>query len=194
MPPPGLPLDRSFFARSALEVAPEMLGTRLVSQVGGSLAAGRVVEVEAYPGPEDPASHAAARIGRTERNEPMFGPPGTVYMHLNYGVHWCLNAVVDQEDHPAAVLVRALEPVAGRETIRQRRGHEKLTQGPGRLTQALGLDDRFQGHVLWEPPLQLFSASERLGYAVDTSPRIGISRGQEKPWRFFLEDHPDLSR
>ena len=105
--------DRAFFDRPAKSVAPDLLGARLVSTVDGRRATGIIVEVEAYTGPDDPASHAAARIGRTRRNTSMFGTPGTAYVYLSYGVHWCLNVVTNRPGVGEAVLLRALEPVEG---------------------------------------------------------------------------------
>lgn len=175
--PPG------FFDRPAPEVARDLLGSVLVSEVGGRTA-GRVVETEAYFGPDDPASHAAASVGRTERNDPMFGPPGTAYVHLNYGIHWCLNVVTGEEGFPAAVLLRALEPVEGEELMRRRRGHEELTSGPARLTEALGVGPDLQRHPLDRPPLWFAPGPPVPDGAVERTPRIGISRGAELELRF----------
>ncbi len=136
--PPALPSH--FFARAAADVARDLLGCMVVSRCGGERVCGRIVETEAYVGPEDPASHAAKRIGRTARNDPMFGPPGTAYIHMNYGIHWLLNVVTGEVGHPAAVLIRALEPIQGRAIMRARRGRPELTNGPARLTEALAVD------------------------------------------------------
>lgn len=185
LPPPGDPLPTSFFGRPARQVARDLLGRHLVSDVGGVRTSGRIVETEAYTGPDDPASHAAASIGRTERNDPLFGPPGTAYVHLNYGIHWCLNAVTDREDHPAGVLLRALAPLEGEETMRCRRGHEELTSGPARLTEALGVGPDLQRHLLHRPPLRICRGSPVPDAAVERSGRIGISRAKDRPLRFF---------
>lgn len=183
--PPGDPPE-AWFGRPAAPVARDLLGLLLVSEVGGRRTVGRVVETEAYPGPEDPASHAAASVGRTERNDPMFGPPGTAYVHVNYGVHRCLNVVVDREGHPAAVLIRALEPTEGREAMRRRRGHDELTSGPGRLTEALGVGLEHQRHRLAEPPVRLVDDGARVpGAAVERTPRVGISKAVEAELRFL---------
>ena len=183
--PPGDPPE-GWFGRPAGAVARDLLGLLLVSDAGDRRTAGRVVETEAYPGPEDPASHAAASVGRTERNDPMFGPPGTAYVHVNYGIHRCLNVVVDREGHPAAVLIRALEPVEGLEVMRRRRGHEELTSGPGRLTEALGIGLDHQRHPLTEPPLRLLDDGARVPEdAVDRTPRVGISRAVDAELRWL---------
>lgn len=182
------PLDREFFGRGAEAVAPELLGCYLVSVVEGERCVGRIVETEAYPGPHDPASHAAAAIGRTARNDPMFGPPATSYIHLNYGVHWCLNAVVEAEGYPAAVLIRAVEPVDGVEVMRRRRPQRtdrELCSGPGKLTQALGIGPDLQRHLLVQPPL-LIAAGESVPRSnIVRTTRIGITRGADKEWRFY---------
>jgi DNA-3-methyladenine glycosylase len=182
------PLALSFFDRAAETVARELLGAYLVSDCKGSRCVGRIVETEAYPGPHDPASHAAASIGRTARNDPMFGPPGTAYIHLNFGVHWCLNVVVRREGFPAAVLIRALEPVEGRETIRRRRAgrpDRQLTSGPAKLTQALAIPPSLQRHLLTEPPLFVAAGEPVPTGALVRTTRVGVTKGTEKKWRFY---------
>lgn len=179
-------LTPSFYARPTEIVARDLLGRVLVSVVEGERVAGRIVETGAYLGPHDPACHAAERIGRTRRNESMFAVPGTAYVYKIYGIHWCLNAVTERRDFPAAVLIRALEPIAGREVMRVRRGtrDRELASGPGRLCQALGIDGELDGHGLDSPPL-LVEAGEPLPEdRVATTPRIGISRAADWPLRF----------
>lgn len=178
-------LPAPFFARPAGAVAPDLLGAVLVSEIGGVRTAGRIVEVEAYEGPGDPASHAAARIGRTRRNEGLFGDPGTAYLHLNYGVHWCLNAVTDAVDSPHGVLIRALEPVSGEAHMRARRGRDELTNGPARLAQALGIGPDLQGHRLDERPVWIERGLPVPPHSVVSTTRIGITKGAELPLRFF---------
>lgn len=181
-------LPAEFFARDAELVARELLGAYLVSDCGGSRCVGRIVETEAYPGPHDPASHAAESIGRTTRNDPMWGPPGTAYIHLNYGIHWCLNVVVGREGYPAAVLVRAAEPIEGVEVMRGRRPgrvDRELTSGPARLARALAIGPEQQRHPLREPPLFVARGEPTLEEAIGRSPRIGISRGEDMHLRFF---------
>ena len=181
-------MRRSFFARSVLEVAPALVGAELyVDGVGG-----RIVEVEAYHH-EDPASHGYR--GRTERNASMFGPPGHAYVYRSYGVHWCLNFVCEPEGSASAVLVRALEPLAGLETMRARRGVEAprlYCSGPGRLCQALGLTREHDGLPLDGPPFEL--RARRRGVEVVSGPRVGITRAAELPWRYGLAGSAFLSR
>ena len=155
------------------------------SDCGEEPTAGRIVETEAYTGPDDPACHAAARVGRTRRNEPLFGPPGTAYIHLNYGIHWLLNAVTGPEGFPAGVLVRALEPLEGVETMRSRRGRDELTNGPARLTQALAVGPELQGHALDRRPLRLLAGEGVTDPDVEITTRIGITKGSDRPLRFY---------
>lgn len=187
-------LRAPFFARRAHLVAPELLGALLVSEVGGLRTAGRIVETEAYEGPDDPASHAAARIGRTRRNEALFGPPGTAYVHLNYGVHWCFNAVTDVEGSPHGVLIRALEPVSGEPHMRSRRGRDDLTNGPARLAQALGIGPEFQGHRLDGPPVWIESGLPVPADSVVTTTRIGIAKGATLLLRYYDDRSRWVSR
>ena len=170
------------------EVAPDLLGcTLLVDGVGG-----RIVETEAYDH-EDPASHGYA--GLTERNRSMFGPPGHAYVYRSYGVHWCLNFVCEEEGTAAAVLVRALEPTAGLDLMRARRGlaaPRLLCSGPGRLCQALAVTREHDGLPLDEPPFELLDREEEVEVA--SGPRVGITRAAEVPWRYVLAESRFLSR
>lgn len=180
---PALP--SSFYARPAQEVARDLLGCILTSECGVFKTVGRIVETEAYTGPEDPACHAAAAIGRTSRNDPLFGPPGTVYIHLNYGVHWCLNAVTEREGFPAAVLIRALSPLAGKQEMLRRRGRSELTNGPARLTQAMAIGPELQRHPLDCFPLWLSLGTELPDRHVVVTTRVGISKGTERKLRYY---------
>jgi DNA-3-methyladenine glycosylase len=181
-------LSRDFFARSVHEVAPDLIGvTLLVDGVGGL-----IVEVEAYD-QEDPASHGYR--GRTPRNEAMFGPSGHAYVYRSYGIHWCLNLVCGAEGVPEAALIRALEPTAGLEKQRRRRGVEELRalcSGPGKLSQALGVTREHDGLPLDEPPFRL-EPREDVPEIV-TGPRIGITRAAELSWRYALAGSPYVSR
>lgn len=190
------PLEPSFYARPARDVARSLLGALVVSTLAGGRTGGRIVETEAYIGPEDPASHAAARIGRTERNAPMFGRPGTAYVYRSYGIHWCLNAVTDREDHPGAVLIRALEPLGDLAVMRLRRGtpDRDLARGPGRLCQAMAITGALNGHSLDEPPLLFVHGPPTSPTAIAAGPRVGISRAADWPLRFTLRGSRYLSR
>lgn len=190
------PLEPAFYARPAREVARSLVGKLVVSMVGGARTAGLIVETEAYTGPEDPASHAAARVGRTARNEAMFGPPGTAYVYLSYGIHWCLNAASDRVDHPGAVLIRSLAPLDGLPIMRRRRGtpDRDLARGPGRLCQALGITGELNTHPLDRSPLLFLDAPPIDQDAIDVGPRIGISKAADWPLRFTLRGSRYLSR
>lgn len=176
-------------------MARDLLGTCLRSTVGGAEVLGVVVETEAYVGPHDPASHAAERIGRTARNESMFGPPGHAYVYRSYGIHWCLNVVTGMEGFPAAVLVRGVDPVGGVEIVRERRkGRTPLCAGPGRLSEGLGVTGALDGHPLNSPPLELFRGWEVPQESVAVSGRVGIGEAAHWPLRFYLRGHPQVSR
>jgi DNA-3-methyladenine glycosylase len=191
------PLPASFYARPAAAVARDLLGVVIVSTVGGELVAARIVETEAYVGPEDEASHASARIGRTARNEAMFGPAGNAYVYLIYGVHWCLNAVTTEPGHPAAVLIRAGSILTGIGTARQRRGEVPeagLLRGPGNLCRALGVTRELNMHPLWEEPLRFVRGSPVPDAQVACGPRVGITRSVDLPLRFCVRSDPSVSR
>jgi DNA-3-methyladenine glycosylase len=182
------PLPREFYARSVLDVARDCVGKILVHEAPAGLVAARIVETEAYRGPEDLAAHSAGGR-RTKRTEAMFGPPGHAYMFLLYGMHWAFNIVAGPEGHPHAVLVRAVEPVAGVEIMAARRsvaaGSVTLCNGPGKLCAALGLDASAYGLDLCASRLYL-AAGER--GRVGRSPRINIDYAGawvKKPWRFY---------
>ena len=193
-PGPGT-FARPFFDRPADRVAPDLLGARLVSTVDGQRATGVIVEVEAYTGADDPASHAAARVGRTRRNASMFGPPGTAYVYLSYGLHWCLNVVTGPIGDPCAVLLRAVDPIEGLGVMAARRGRERdLTSGPGRVGQAFGITDALDTHDLSSPPLRLLPGWSIPSVSIDVSPRVGVSRAQDWPLRFSVRGNASVSR
>lgn len=175
-----------------LEVAPRLLGATL--QVGDR--AGRIVEVEAYEGENDPASHAAR--GRTPRNEVMFGPAGFLYVYRIYGVHWCANIVCGPVDRPGAVLIRALEPLCGIEGMRldrpKARVETDLCSGPGKLCAALGITGEHDGGFLLAPDAIVRLVPGSPPEAVATGPRVGISKAVNRAWRFVVAGNPHVSR
>lgn len=193
IPPPVPRLDRAFFVQPTLVVARALLGCVLVSDLPEGRTSGRIVETEGYLGPTDLASHAA-RL-RTGRVSAMWGPPGIAYVYRSYGLHAMLNVVAEPDGTTGAVLLRALEPLAGVELMRRRRGVEParlLCSGPGRLCQALGV-------TLDDHGLDL-TTSDRIWIASGASPasvsaggRIGVSGGAEHPWRFFETGSPYVS-
>lgn len=184
-------LPHAFYARPTLEVAADLLGRRLVHASDGEVRAGTIVETEAYVGPDDLASHASR--GRTGRTEIMFGPPGYAYVYLIYGMYNCLNAVTEAEGFPAAVLIRALAPEPG---------IEGRTDGPGRLCRALGIDRSLNGADLAGGQLYVQGGDRPVDEAqphqpVATGPRIGVpyaGEWAERPWRFWLQGNPWVSR
>jgi DNA-3-methyladenine glycosylase len=168
----------------------------VISSVGGELTAGRIVETEAYLGYDDPASHGYLHR-RNARNEALFGPPGSWYVYLSYGMHWCANLVCQQAGHASAVLLRALEPLDGVEIMRRRRGpvgDRDLCSGPGKLCQALGITRDLDGakmggsDVLVRPPVG--SEDNR----IIATPRVGITKAADWPLRFVVAGSPWLSR
>ena len=183
------PALEQLFAHDPLTVARDLLGAFL--SVNGC--GGRIVETEAYRH-DDPASHSFR--GQTIRNRSMFGPSGTVYVYRSYGIHWCLNFVCGSDQKGGAVLIRALEPTVGLHEMQQRRGTAnvlRLCSGPGRLTEALGIDGTFDGLPLSHSPLKL-SLSEGARPALAIGCRIGITQAIEMPWRFGVTNSPFLSR
>ena len=188
-------LPPSFFARPTETVARELLGAVLLSRVGGRVTGGRIVETEAYLGADDPGSHAAT-YGVTARNRVMYGPPATVYVYFTYGNHHMLNLVTDQEGRAGAVLVRALEPLFGIDVMTERRGGRSgpdAANGPGKLTQALGIDLRQNGTRLGAEIAVV--AGERVpDDAVGRSGRVGLSAGHELPLRYYVQGSRYISR
>jgi DNA-3-methyladenine glycosylase len=198
-------LPRAFYDRPTLDVARDLIGKVLVHRRQGVVTSGVIVEVEAYIGEDDPACHAAP--GPTRRNEPLYGPPGRAYVYLNYGIHCLVNVVTEGEGSPAAVLIRALDPVDGLAVMRRRRARAvkgrraptetvatpDLCRGPGNLTMAMGI-------TLAENRCDL--TGDRLfvedrGLAADPiswSARIGIRVGTERPWRAWATGNPAVSR
>jgi DNA-3-methyladenine glycosylase len=181
-------LGRDFFARSVHDVAPDLIGAMLLCDGVG----GVIVEAEAYDH-EDPAAHGFR--GKTARNASMFGPPGHAYVYRSYGIHWCLNFVCEDVGIANAVLIRALEPTHGLETMRARRGvadDRLLCAGPGRLCQALAITREDDGLPLDRPPFELHARNHEPD--VVRTARIGITKAVDKPWRYALAGSRFLSR
>lgn len=176
-----------------LRVARRLLGAYLVRREGDVLVAGRIVETEAYR-EDDPASHSYR--GRTERTEPMFGPAGLAYVYFIYGMHHCMNVVTEAAGTGAAVLLRALEPVHGLETMQVWSGRQRgVANGPAKLCQALRIDRAFSGVDLRHDARLYLRAGPPVPDAqVRVTPRIGITKAIEQPWRFVVADHPEASR
>jgi DNA-3-methyladenine glycosylase len=193
-------LPRSFYDRDTLAVARELLGCRLVHDTPRGRAVGRIVEVEAYHGEEDPACHAAA--GLTARTAPLYGRPGFGYVYLIYGMYHCFNVVTRGRGHPSAVLVRALEPIEGLELMRERRASRRgverpipdreLASGPGKLCDALGVSLAQNRADLVRSPLRV-----EPGHAVEAvvwTPRVGLTVGTDRFWRCFVKGSPHVSK
>jgi DNA-3-methyladenine glycosylase len=198
---------RAFYDRPTLDVARDLLGLVLVHNRRGVLTSGVIVEVEAYIGETDPACHAAP--GPTRRNEPLYGAPGHAYVYLNYGIHCLVNVVTEAHGSPAAVLIRALDPLEGIDVMRRRRARamkgrralpnarslpqHEICRGPGNLTMAMGITLRENTLDLLGDRLYI----EDRGIEVDRiawGPRIGIRVGTETPWRAWITDHPAVSQ
>ena len=199
------PLPRSFYDRPTLEVARDLLGKVLVHRRDRVVTSGAIVEVEAYIGESDPACHAAP--GPTRRNQPLYGPPGFAYVYLNYGIHCLFNVVTEPAQQPAAVLVRALEPLDGIEAMRDRRCRKMkgrraspatladadLCRGPGNLTMAMDIDLADNRVDLTGERLFIEDRGMR-PRRIAWSPRIGIRVGTDRHWRASIDGHPSVSR
>lgn len=195
-------LPVSFYNRPTLDVAGDLLGKVLVYTSEAGLTSGIIVEVEAYIGEDDPACHAAA--GRTTRNAPLYGPPGRAYVYLNYGLHDMVNAVTGADGHPAAVLIRALEPLEGQPLMRRRRAQapwrkgktqvpdHELCRGPGNLTRAMGITLADNLRPLTRQPLTIRDEGVPAPLVVWDS-RIGIRVGTDRPWRASVAGHRSVS-
>jgi len=189
------PLSRRFYVRGTVRVARDLLGKHLVRFWQSKRMECRIVEVEAYGGNDDPASHAFR--GPTVRNAPMFGEPGHAYIYFTYGNHYCLNVTTQRSGVPGAVLIRAVQPLAGLKLMRRLRprvSDQQLTNGPGKLTKALAIDKSlnevdmtrrgplFIIDSMWEP------------IKISRSPRVGIKYGGDRLWRFYVADNPFVSK
>lgn len=190
-------LERSFYEQSTVEVARELLGKYLVRKHPDGTTVGRIVETEAYVGPYDKACHASR--GRTPRTEIMFGPAGHAYIYFVYGFHYMLNIVTEQVDFPAAVLIRAVEPIAGIELMKQRRGTSQarnLASGPGKLCEAFAIDRSLNGSDVCGRVLYIRDDGEPT-VGIVTRPRVGVDyagQWKHKPWRFVISGNSFVSR
>jgi len=199
------PLPTDFFARPTLTVAREMLGQRLVRDLpSGHRLVGRIVETEAYT-QDDPAFHGwnlydeeTGSVRREGRAAALFGPPGTAYVYLIYGMHWLLNVVTEPDGTGGAVLIRAVEPGEGIGRMRSRRSAAQrdvdLTNGPGKLTEAFAIDGEAHGVDLTRSPVYFSAGDPVAEESVAISSRIGISKGVDRPWRWFVDGNPYVSK
>lgn len=197
----GRVLPRPFYERPASRVARALLGCVLISRIGGTLTGGRIVETEAYLGPEDGASHAAFRPSSRWL---FYGRGGIAYVFRAYGLHHCLNAIAGPRGTPGCVLIRAIEPLWGRRVMARRRdqvapgrstkGLVALASGPARLTLALGITLRDTGRDLRRGTLTIHAAARPGRPTVATGPRVGITRSRELPLRFWIRDDPFVSK
>lgn len=199
-------LGCEFYNRDTLTVAKELLGRFLVHNNDGECLIGKIVETEAYIGPEDKAAHSY-NYRRTLRNEVMYGPPGYAYIFAIYGMHYCMNVVTEIIGKPSAVLIRALEPVSGLKAMSENRyskdydaldraSRKNLTNGPGKLCAALGINKSNYGDNLCESRLFITQGETADYLSISTSPRINIDYAEEAiyyPWRFYITNNPYVS-
>jgi len=207
---PGRPLPRAFYLQPTIAAARGLLGKLLVHETSEGRVSGYIVETEAYL-QDDPACHAVLREGgrwvtkMTERNRPMFGPPGHAYVYFIYGNHYCLNAVTQKEGVAEAVLIRAVEPAEGLELMRRRRGrhalprgpahdNRNLANGPGKLAQAFGIDARHNGADLTCGRLRIEHGGDVAAERVAARPRVGVNVAVDMPWRFIVAGSGWVSR
>ena len=186
---------REFYARATENVARDLVGTTLVHQTEDGILAGRIVEVEAYLGRDDPAAHSSA--GETRRTVVVFGPPGHAYVYRIYGMHRCLNVVAEPDGTPGCVLVRALEPICGMPVMNSRRKTKRMVDianGPAKLTSAMAIGMDFYGVDLIASPLTIRIPNVARPIQIETSPRIGITKATELPLRFVAANSEYISR
>ena len=191
-------LPRSFYSRSTLDVASDLLGKVLVRKLGRRRLSGKIVETEAYVGPHDLACHASK--GRTPRTSVMFGPPGYAYVYMIYGFYFCLNVVTEPLGYPAAVLIRGVEPLENVDLMRQLRNNPEretnIASGPGKLCMAMSIDKQLNGADLLGTTIWIEDRKLDPG-PILTSPRVGVDYAGEyrdKPWRFYVDGNPHVSR
>ena len=188
-------IPKKFFKQDRIELAKALLGMELMTKIRGKVTSGIIVEVEAYGGPDDPACHAFS--GKSERNQHLFLESGYSYVYFIYGMYYCVNVVTGPEGVGEAVLIRALEPKLGIETMQKRRGLENLkslTSGPGKLCLALGIDRKLSGkHLLSSDSIKLLPGKRVPQSKIAISKRIGITKAADLPWRFYVKDSKYLS-
>jgi DNA-3-methyladenine glycosylase len=191
-------LPRSFYSRSTLQVAQDLIGKVLVRNFHGRRLSGKIVETEAYVGPHDLACHASK--GHTPRTSIMFGPAGYAYVYMIYGFYFCLNVVTERKGYPAAVLIRAVDPLENLDFMRQLRNNPErdtnIASGPGKLCMGMSIDKRLNGEDLLGPTLWIEDRHLDSG-PILTSPRVGVDYAGEykdKPWRFYLANNPHVSK
>lgn len=194
-------LKRDFYTRSLLSVARDLIGKTLFKKEGKRILAGKIVEVEAYDQNEDQAAHSY--IGMTERNKIMFNEGGYLYVYFSYGVHYCCNVVTGKQGHGSAILIRAVEPLFGIDTMAKRRFNKtiisdkekfKLTNGPGKVCKAFGINKDHYGLDLINGPILILNSEKVQRNTIGISKRIGISKSIDLPWRFYLVGNPYVSR
>ena len=193
-------LKRNFYNQSTLKIAQDLLGKFLVRKIGKKIISGKIVETEAYVGPNDLASHASH--GKTTRTAPMFGPPGYAYVYLVYGLNYCFNIVTEGKNYPAAVLIRAIEPTEGVDLMRRLRhaphDERNITNGPGKLCQALKIDKSLNNFDLTKNILWLEDRGIKIKPSeIIAAKRIGVDyagKYKNKPWRFYLRGNLFVSK
>jgi DNA-3-methyladenine glycosylase len=195
-----MPLTKEFYTRDSLIVAKELLGKILIHEAPEGVTAGKIVETEAYKGPEDKAAHSFGNR-RTPRTETMYGPKGHAYIYLIYGMYYCINVTSGAvEGKPEATLIRALEPIQGIELMMKRRGPTgrlvNMASGPGRLCIAMGLTKIYNGLDMTKPPLYIAEGQSVNPQDIAQAPRIGVDYADEHkdlPWRFYIKNNPYVS-
>ncbi|HHT62968.1 MAG: DNA-3-methyladenine glycosylase [Bacillota bacterium] len=188
-------LKIDFFERDTVQVAKELLGKIMEVNFAGEKLSGMIVETEAYLGKNDPGSHSFR--GKTKRNATMFGPAGISYIYQIYGIYFCYNVTTDYKDIPAAVLIRALEPLTGIETMKKNRGRNELRDlcsGPAKLVQAMGITKEMDGTSAIDGPVKFYEDLHQLTFQIIQTTRIGLSQGKELKLRFYIKNNPFISR
>ncbi|MEL7566993.1 MAG: DNA-3-methyladenine glycosylase [Dehalobacterium sp.] len=188
-------LKKDFFNRETSLVAKDLLGKVMKIQIAETGLSGKVVETEAYLGFNDPGSHSFR--GRTKRNAVMFGPPGVSYIYQIYGIYFCYNITTDHEDIPAAVLIRALEPLTGSEIMQKNRGKKEmkdLCSGPGKLVQAMGITKSMNGTSAIDGPIKFYAEDGIKSFQIVETTRIGLNQGADLRLRYYIKNNPFISK